>query len=75
MKFTEYRQTFAHFLVQVCVPRSLVLQRVGSNDEFCDMYQICAIVGGVFTVMGLVNSALHSSLKHILKKAEMGKLG
>jgi len=39
------------------------------------LVQVCAIVGGVFTVLGLVNSVLHSSLKHFLKKAEMGKLG
>jgi len=39
------------------------------------LVQICAIVGGVFTVLGLVNSFLHSTLKTVLKKAEMGKLG
>jgi len=39
------------------------------------LVQICAIVGGVFTVLGLFNSIVHSSLKHILKKAEMNKLG
>ena len=37
--------------------------------------QVCAIVGGVFTVLGLVSSMVHSSLKRILKKAEIGKLG
>jgi hypothetical protein len=39
------------------------------------LVQICAIVGGVFTVLGLVNSILHSTLKTVLKKANMGKLG
>jgi hypothetical protein len=39
------------------------------------LVQICAIIGGVFTVLGLVNSFLHSTLRTVLKKAEMGKLG
>jgi len=44
-----------------------------SFAHFC--VQICAIVGGVFTVLGLFNSLIHSSLKHVLKKAQMNKLG
>jgi len=39
------------------------------------LVQICAIIGGVFTVLGLVNSFLHQTLRTVLKKAEMGKLG
>jgi len=38
------------------------------------LVQICAIVGGVFTVLGLVNSILHNTLRTVLK-ANMGKLG
>jgi len=39
------------------------------------LVQICAIIGGVFTVLGLFNSMVHSTLKVMLKKAEMNKLG
>jgi len=39
------------------------------------LVQVCAIVGGVFTVLGIVNSVLHNTLRTVLKKAEMGKLG
>ncbi|EGR29544.1 hypothetical protein IMG5_153610 [Ichthyophthirius multifiliis] len=36
--------------------------------------QVCAIIGGVFTVAGIIDSIIHKSVVHILKKAEMGKL-
>jgi len=39
------------------------------------LVQICAIVGGVFTVLGLVSSVLHKSLTRFIKKANEGKLG
>jgi len=39
------------------------------------LVQVCAIVGGVFTVLGLINSILHSTLKTVLQKANIGKLG
>jgi len=38
------------------------------------LVQICAIVGGVFTVLGLVNSILHTTLKKVMK-ANINKLG
>eukprot|EP00828_Plagiopyla_frontata_P033486 TRINITY_DN4348_c0_g1_i3.p1 TRINITY_DN4348_c0_g1~~TRINITY_DN4348_c0_g1_i3.p1 ORF type:complete len:342 (-),score=38.29 TRINITY_DN4348_c0_g1_i3:85-1110(-) len=38
------------------------------------LVQICAIIGGIFTVAGIIDSILHRSLILILKKAEMGKL-
>lgn len=37
--------------------------------------QVCAIIGGVFTVMGMINTFVHSSLEHVLKKAQINKLG
>ena len=37
--------------------------------------QVCAIVGGVFTVAGLLENLLHSSIASVLKKREEGKLG
>ena len=37
--------------------------------------QVCAIVGGVFTVAGLIEGLLHSSIASVLKKQDEGKLG
>jgi len=39
------------------------------------LVQICAIIGGIFTVAGIIDLVIHRSVAHILKKAEMGKLG
>lgn len=36
---------------------------------------LLAVVGGVFTVLGLVNSVLHSTLKKVWYKEQAGKLG
>lgn len=35
--------------------------------------QLCAIVGGVFTVAGLVDKFVYGALKHVQKKVELGK--
>jgi hypothetical protein len=37
--------------------------------------QVCAIVGGVFTVAGLIENMLHTSIASVLKKRNEGKLG
>jgi len=37
--------------------------------------QLCAIIGGVFTVLGLFNSVVRSSLRHFVEKARQNKLG
>lgn len=37
--------------------------------------QICAVIGGVFTVAGVLDSVLHKSIVHLAKKAQLGKLG
>lgn len=39
------------------------------------MVQICAIIGGVFTVAGILDSIVHKSVLHLMRKAEIGKLG
>lgn len=52
MKYTETREAFSHFLVQ-----------------------ICAVIGGVFTVAGLLDAVIHKSIVHLAKKAQLGKLG
>lgn len=52
VKFSQEKETFFHFLVQVC-----------------------AIIGGVFTVSGLVEGAIHASMASVLKKSRQNKLG
>ena len=37
--------------------------------------QICAILGGVFTVTGIIDALIHKSVVSIIRKAERGKLG
>lgn len=39
------------------------------------LVQVCAIIGGVFTMLGLVSQFVHKSLAHVIKKAKEGKLG
>jgi len=39
------------------------------------LVQICAVIGGIFTVAGLFDSVLHKSIVHLAKKAQIGKLG
>mmetsp|Transcript_78828 Transcript_78828/g.249132 ORF Transcript_78828/g.249132 Transcript_78828/m.249132 type:complete len:348 (-) Transcript_78828:153-1196(-) len=39
------------------------------------LVQICAVVGGIFTVAGILDSLLHKSIVHLAKKAQLGKLG
>jgi hypothetical protein len=51
VKFTEQRQSFLHFVTNVC-----------------------AIVGGVFTVSGIIDAFVYHGHKVIKKKMELGKL-
>lgn len=39
------------------------------------LVQICAVVGGIFTVAGIIDSVLHKGIVELAKKAEIGKLG
>lgn len=52
VQYTETRESFSHFLVQ-----------------------ICAVIGGIFTVAGMLDSVVHKSILHLAKKAQLGKLG
>lgn len=52
VQYKETRESFSHFLVQ-----------------------LCAVIGGVFTVAGMLDSLLHKSIVHLAKKAQLGKLG
>mmetsp|Transcript_28622 Transcript_28622/g.46050 ORF Transcript_28622/g.46050 Transcript_28622/m.46050 type:complete len:347 (+) Transcript_28622:126-1166(+) len=38
------------------------------------LVQICAVIGGVFTVAGLLDSFIHKSIVAIAKKAQLGKI-
>lgn len=38
------------------------------------LVQICAIIGGIFTVAGIIDAVVHKSMVAILKKAQIGKL-
>ena len=37
------------------------------------LVSICAVVGGVFTVMGLVDWLVHLTYINVLKKIQLGK--
>lgn len=39
------------------------------------LVQVCAVVGGLFTVAGVLDALLHRSIVHLAKKAQIGKLG
>lgn len=39
------------------------------------LVKICAVIGGVFTVAGLLDSVVHRGIVHLAKKAQLGKLG
>lgn len=39
------------------------------------LVQICAILGGIFTIAGLVDALVYKSFKNMMKKAEIGKYG
>jgi len=51
VKYTQRKESFFRFLVQ-----------------------ICAIIGGIFTVAGIIDALVHKSVVAILKKAQIGKL-
>jgi len=38
------------------------------------LVQICAIIGGIFTIAGIIDAIVHKSVVKIMKKANMGKL-
>ena len=38
------------------------------------LIQICAIIGGIFSVTGIIDALIHKSIAAILRKASMGKI-
>jgi hypothetical protein len=88
VKFTESRESFLHFITQLYAQPVLFvnasLSRYSCKLRCCAVPRFrahslsvcsCAILGGVFTVAGLVDRVVFSSLRHIEKKMNMGKLG
>jgi hypothetical protein len=49
------------------------IERRESLSHF--LVQICAVIGGVFTIAGLLDSFIHKSIVHLARKAQLGKLG
>lgn len=45
-----------------------------TEELFYFVVQMCAIVGGILTVAGIVDSVLNKSVVHVMKKYNMGKL-
>ena len=43
------------------------------TDYMIYMIQVCAIIGGTFTVAGIIDSAIFTAAE-VFKKAELGKL-
>lgn len=54
----------------------VTVQYIQYKDSFLNFFiQLCAILGGVFTVTGIIDALIHKSVVSIIKKAERGKLG
>lgn len=70
VKYTVTRQPFYHFITTVLVTRTEIT-RWGSVHSA--LFQVCAVVGGAFTVAGIFDSLLFTAAE-IFKKAELGKL-
>jgi hypothetical protein len=46
------------------------------KDNFLHfLIQICAIIGGIFSVTGIIDALVHKSVAVLLRKANAGKLG
>jgi len=48
---------------------------LSKESFFRFLVQICAIIGGIFTVAGIIDTIVHKSVVNIMKKAQIGKLG
>jgi hypothetical protein len=48
-------------------------ERRESTSHF--VVQVCAVIGGVFTLAGVFDAMLHKGIVHLAQKAQIGKLG
>lgn len=54
----------------------ITVQFLHYRDSFLNFFiQICAILGGVYTVTGIIDAMIHKSVMVLLRKAQRGKLG
>ena len=61
----------AHPCADRSVPQVVIKENARSFAHF--ITSVCAIIGGVFTVTGLVDSVVYHGSKTIAKKMSMGK--
>lgn len=53
----------------------VTVQYKESQESFSHfLVQVCAVIGGIFTVAGVLDTVLHKSIVHLAKKAQFGKL-
>ncbi len=45
------------------------------ESVFRFLVQVCAIIGGVFTLAGMVDAVLYRGIRAVARKAQLGKLG
>eukprot|EP00658_Telonema_sp_P-2_P022599 TRINITY_DN19035_c0_g1_i1.p1 TRINITY_DN19035_c0_g1~~TRINITY_DN19035_c0_g1_i1.p1 ORF type:complete len:480 (-),score=108.79 TRINITY_DN19035_c0_g1_i1:288-1727(-) len=62
----------AKFSYDLSPMQVLVLEQTRSFTHF--LTSVCAIVGGVFTVVGIVDAVVHASVRSLEQKDGMGKL-
>jgi len=60
----------AKFHFQLSPMQVLILENSKSFSHF--ITNLCAIIGGVFTVAGILDSVVHNTMK-LMKKVELGK--
>ncbi|MCQ2819170.1 MAG: endoplasmic reticulum-Golgi intermediate compartment protein [archaeon] len=54
----------------------VTVEYIQYKSKFLSFFiEICAILGGVFTITGIIDALIHQSMLSILRKAERGKLG
>ena len=53
--------------------KEINLEMISSRSFAHFMTGICAIIGGVFTVAGMIDSMVYHSAKALQKKIELGK--
>ena len=68
VRYVDRRKPFYHFITMVKDKKLLPI-----SDLVCVILQICAIIGGTFTVAGLIDSIIFNA-SEIFHKLELGKL-
>lgn len=69
----RYRVPAVYFRYEISAVTVKFTQRSKALAHF--LVQVCAIIGGVFTVLGLINGFVNSGVKRVMEKAQLRKLG